>query len=165
MTSSKRSMGRLFLVACASALTLSACAVGPDYRAPAVATEAAFKEAADWTPITPMDALDRGQWWSAYHDPVLDDLERRVQVSNQTLAAQVAAYKQAQDALAVSQSTLVPAFSGAASGKKSGGDATGAQVGRMTAERWKAGYDQLKALGIVQTEFDPQSAYSLKFVE
>ncbi len=45
-----------------------------------------------------------------------------------------------------------------------GGDATGAQVGRMTPERWKAGYDQLKALGIVQNEFDPQGAYSLKFV-
>jgi NodT family efflux transporter outer membrane factor (OMF) lipoprotein len=133
MISSPRPLLRTLFIAGVSALSLSACAVGPDYRTPAVATETAFKEAADWTPITPMDALDRGQWWSAYHDPVLDDLERRVQVSNQTLAAQEAAYKQAKDALTVSQSTLLPAFSASASGKKSGGDAAGAAQNAYTA--------------------------------
>lgn len=39
----------------------------------------------------------------------------------------------------------------------------GSEVGVMTAERWQATYDQLKALGIVQTSFDPSAAYSLKF--
>lgn len=126
MTSSYRPSGQILAALGACALSLVGCAVGPDYRAPAVATEPAFKEAADWTPIAPMDALDRGQWWSTFHDPVLDDLERRVLVSNQTLAAQAAAYKQARDALTLAQTTILPAFTASATGKKSGGDATGA---------------------------------------
>jgi NitT/TauT family transport system substrate-binding protein len=44
------------------------------------------------------------------------------------------------------------------------GDGSGAHVGRMTAERWQAGYEQLKSLGIVKESFDPASAYSLKFL-
>ena len=45
-----------------------------------------------------------------------------------------------------------------------GSDASGAQTGRMTADRWNAANEQLKSLGIVQTSFDPSVAYSLKFV-
>jgi NitT/TauT family transport system substrate-binding protein len=46
-----------------------------------------------------------------------------------------------------------------------GSDPGGAQTGRMTAERWKAGYDQLKALGILHGSFDPANAYSLQFAQ
>ena len=45
----------------------------------------------------------------------------------------------------------------------SGGDGSGAQIGRMTAERWQASYEQLKALGILHSIIDPSTAYSLKF--
>lgn len=41
----------------------------------------------------------------------------------------------------------------------------GAQTGRMTAARWQAGYEQLKALGILSGPLDPATAYSLKFVQ
>ena len=30
------------------------------------------------------DALDKGAWWSIYHDPELDRLERRSNITNQT---------------------------------------------------------------------------------
>ena len=46
-----------------------------------------------------------------------------------------------------------------------GGDPTGAQVGRMTAERWQSGYEQLKSLGILHATFDPTTAYALKFAQ
>lgn len=46
-----------------------------------------------------------------------------------------------------------------------GGDASGAQIGRMTAARWQTTYEQLKALGIVSTPVDPTSAFSTKFVQ
>jgi len=46
-----------------------------------------------------------------------------------------------------------------------GGDSSGAQVGRMTAERWQAGYEQLQSLGILHQSFDPAIAYALKFVQ
>ena len=38
------------------------------------------------------------------------------------------------------------------------------QIGKMSAARWQATCDQLKALGIVQRSFDPVQAYSLKFI-
>ncbi len=46
-----------------------------------------------------------------------------------------------------------------------GGDATGAQTGRMTAARWTAGYEQLKSLGILEGPLDPATAYSLQFAK
>jgi NitT/TauT family transport system substrate-binding protein len=46
-----------------------------------------------------------------------------------------------------------------------GGDASGEQTGRMTAARWQASYEQLKALGILQGPLDPTTAYSLKFAQ
>lgn len=46
-----------------------------------------------------------------------------------------------------------------------GGDASGAQSGHMTAARWRASYEQLKSLGILQGPLDPTTAYSLKFAQ
>lgn len=47
----------------------------------------------------------------------------------------------------------------------SGGDATGALTGHMTAARWQTSYEQLKSLGILQGPVDPAAAYSLKFAQ
>ena len=76
------------------------------------------------SPSQPMDGLDRGQWWGVYGDPVLNDLERRVSVSNQTLAAQAAAYKQARDVLSQSEAAFFPTLSVSGTGKKSGSKTT-----------------------------------------
>jgi outer membrane protein TolC len=65
-------------------LVLAGCTVGPDYRRPAVDAPA-FKEAGDWKPAEPGDQLPRGKWWQAFGDPVLNDLEDRVDVSSNTL--------------------------------------------------------------------------------
>ena len=56
---------------------LSACVVGPNYHRPATPTPPAFKEAQGWTPAQPADAVDRGDWWTVFNDPVLNDLEQR----------------------------------------------------------------------------------------
>ncbi|MGB6689981.1 MAG: ABC transporter substrate-binding protein [Terracidiphilus sp.] len=45
-----------------------------------------------------------------------------------------------------------------------GGDTSGAQTGRMIAERWNTSYAQLKALGILNGPVDPAESYSLKFI-
>ena len=73
---------------------LSACAVGPDYHRPAAPTEAAFKESAGWKPSTPRAAGSAAAWWSIYNDPLLDQYERQIDISNQTLKASEAAYRQ-----------------------------------------------------------------------
>ena len=46
-----------------------------------------------------------------------------------------------------------------------GSDPGGSQIGRMTAARWQAGYEQLKSLGILQGPVDLTSAYSLQFAQ
>jgi NitT/TauT family transport system substrate-binding protein len=46
-----------------------------------------------------------------------------------------------------------------------GGDASGAQTGRMTTARWTAEYEQLKSLNILEGPLDPATAYSLQFAQ
>jgi NodT family efflux transporter outer membrane factor (OMF) lipoprotein len=99
---------------------LSACAVGPDYHRPTVSTPPAFKEAEGWTPARPADAIDKGAWWSVFNDPVLDDLERKVEISNQNLAAAEAAYRQARGLVAQDRAELFPTVSLTGSATDSG---------------------------------------------
>ena len=54
----------------------------------------------------PSDAFDRGTWWAVYRDPTLDGLERRVDVSNQTLKEAEAGYRQAVAIVKEAQSGL-----------------------------------------------------------
>lgn len=45
-----------------------------------------------------------------------------------------------------------------------GADTSGADIGRMTAERWATINDQLTSLGIIKNHVDPTTAYTLKFL-
>jgi NodT family efflux transporter outer membrane factor (OMF) lipoprotein len=90
-------------------MALSACEVGPNYKRPATPTPSAYKESSDWTPANPSDAADRRDWWTVFNDPTLNDLEQRVSVSNQTLAAAEAAYRQARALAAEQRAALFPA--------------------------------------------------------
>ena len=76
-------------------LLASGCTVGPDYRRPAVAVPAAYKEGG-WQRAIPADGMDRGAWWTVFHDPVLDRLESQIDISNQNLKAAEATYRQAE---------------------------------------------------------------------
>jgi NodT family efflux transporter outer membrane factor (OMF) lipoprotein len=83
------------LALCGVTLLLSGCLVGPKYKAPAVPTPPAFKEAspdafketADWHIANPADAIPRGTWWTLFSDPGLNALEPQVEKANQTLQA------------------------------------------------------------------------------
>lgn len=92
-----------------AALLLAGCAIGPEYRQPEVATPAAFKEAEGWVAARPADAIERERWWSAFGDPLLDQLAARVAVSNQNVAAAVAAYAQARALVGERRAVLLPA--------------------------------------------------------
>ena len=61
-------------------LLCSACMVGPDYQKPDAPIPVTYKELQGWTIAQPQDAVDRGDWWSIYHDPLLDALEQQVDV-------------------------------------------------------------------------------------
>jgi NitT/TauT family transport system substrate-binding protein len=45
-----------------------------------------------------------------------------------------------------------------------GDDTSGANIGRMTPERWATINEQLTSLGIIRNRIDPTTAYSLKFL-
>jgi NodT family efflux transporter outer membrane factor (OMF) lipoprotein len=89
-------------------LALSACMVGPDYRKPDPILSSEYKELQGWTIAQPQDAADRGAWWSVYHDPVLDALERQVEVSNQTVKQFEAQYRNAVALVQGAQANLFP---------------------------------------------------------
>jgi NodT family efflux transporter outer membrane factor (OMF) lipoprotein len=78
-----------------AAASLSACTVGPDYVRPTAPVSAQFKEAKGWKITRPSDTLDRGDWWSLYKDSRLSSLMSQVDISNETVKANVAAYDQA----------------------------------------------------------------------
>ena len=97
------------------AATLGGCVVGPNYAKPPAPISATFKEAEGWKPSQPADGIDRGAWWSIFKDPVLDQLERKVVISNQNVAAAEAAYRQARALVAQSRAQYFPVISGDAS--------------------------------------------------
>jgi NodT family efflux transporter outer membrane factor (OMF) lipoprotein len=90
---------------------LAGCAVGPDYIPEAAPTPKNFKELKGWKVATPSDHLPRGEWWSFYRDPKLNFLIKQVEISNQNVAAQAAAYEQARALIREAQAALFPTLS------------------------------------------------------
>ncbi len=79
-------LSRLLIASAAVLAIAGGCAVGPSYKQPqATTTPAAFKETSGWLTSAPGDAVTRGTWWEAFHDPTLNALEVQVASSNQTL--------------------------------------------------------------------------------
>jgi len=91
-----------------AAILLSGCSMAPHYSRPAQPIPASFKEEPGWRVAQPSDDIAKGQWWKLFNDPVLDDLEARVLVSNQNLAAAEAAYRQARATVSEQRAALLP---------------------------------------------------------
>lgn len=87
---------------------LTGCSMAPDYRPPATPVPRDFKELEGWTAATPMDQAPRGQWWKAFGDPVLNDLEARAEQASPTLAAALARYDQAKASAGIERAELFP---------------------------------------------------------
>lgn len=94
-------------------LTTGACTVGPDYHPQAAPTSTNFKELKGWKVATPSDRLPRGEWWALYRDPKLNFLIKQVEISNQNVLAEAAAYEQARAVIRQAQSSLYPTLTGA----------------------------------------------------
>jgi NodT family efflux transporter outer membrane factor (OMF) lipoprotein len=95
--------------AIALALPLIGCAaVGPDYLRPAAIVPAQYKEIKGWKLATPRDDFAKGEWWRLFRDPELNALEAQVAVSNQTLKADEANYREALAMIAEARAGLYP---------------------------------------------------------
>lgn len=90
-------------------LPVAGCLVGPDYHRPPPASPPAarYKELANWFPAAPADAGPKGDWWTDFHDPLLDQLEPKVRIANQTVRAD---YQNYQEALALVQEANAALF-------------------------------------------------------
>lgn len=88
-------------------VSLSACAAGPDYVAPAIkpAAQAAFVTPA---PNTNPGADPAATWWRIYDDPVLDDLVAKALVANTDLRAALANLKAAEAILSEARNARLP---------------------------------------------------------
>jgi NodT family efflux transporter outer membrane factor (OMF) lipoprotein len=104
------SFGRVSSPVVASlALALGGCSpVGMDYFRPAAIVPAHYKEFKGWKLATPRDDLAKGDWWRIYGDPELDRLEVQVAISNQTLQADEANYREALALIAEARAGLLP---------------------------------------------------------
>jgi len=139
----------LTLAAAAStlALALAGCAVGPDYKRPAVTVPASYKEAADgWKVAQPADQADRGAWWTIYDDPQLNALEDKLNQSNQTVAQFAAAYRQARALVSEARAAYFPVISASAGATRQGasshvGSGSSSSTLRSTTNSFNVGLD------------------------
>jgi NodT family efflux transporter outer membrane factor (OMF) lipoprotein len=106
--------------------------VGPSYKKPAAIVPASYKEAPGWTRAVPADGELKGEWWSIYRDPVLNRLEPLVSISNQTLAADYAAYRQSLAIVAEVRGGLFPSVGLTASASRSFGQGAGTKGRRSS---------------------------------
>jgi len=97
------------------------CAVGPNYHRPAAPTPERFKEADGWKPAEPREAASGSAWWSVYDDATLDELEKQIDVSNQTLKAAEANWRLAVALVSQTRAGLLPTVGVSASATRSGG--------------------------------------------
>ena len=128
-------------------LFTTGCAVGPAYQRPDTPNVLAYKEAGDWVTAAPADALERGPWWQLFNDPILNDLAARVEVSNQNVAAAVAAYAQARAVLAEQRAGLFPSVTLGGGASRSGSGGGAANATNNTASGSRSGSNYQTSLG------------------
>ncbi len=118
MTKLGRSAGARFARWLSVAIGLgmaAACAVGPNYHRPKIDAAPDYKEAEYWKPSEPNDALNRGPWWEIYNDEALNQLEVRVDISNENVKAAAAAFDQARALVAQARAGFWPTVSASVS--------------------------------------------------
>jgi NodT family efflux transporter outer membrane factor (OMF) lipoprotein len=99
---------------------LGGCSLAPAYHTPESAPAAsAYKESGEWKTAQPVDAQNRGAWWTIFQDPQLDALESKVAGANQNLKAAFARLQQARAATRIARAGLFPTVTAGASATRS----------------------------------------------
>lgn len=124
-----RGAPKLAAAVAAGSLFLSGCTVGPNYKRPTAPVPPAYQENGGttatvpppdgaWRQAQPADDAVRGRWWELYGDSVLNSLEDKVAVSNQTLKAASEQYLSARAQVQVSRANYYPGLSVAPSSSR-----------------------------------------------
>lgn len=118
---------KLRILAAITLTALSGCNLAPHYRVPSSApAPAAFKGAPGWAVAQPADAVAKGEWWHLFGDARLDELEAKVVITNQNVAAARAAYDQARALVRQDRAALFPTVSAGGGITRSGSFAANA---------------------------------------
>lgn len=115
-------------------IVLAGCTVGPNYQRPPIASPTTWRvDPADayWHPAAPSHASLAPDWWKAFDDPQLDDLETRALTGNETVQMVAARYDAARAVLASSASAELPSV----------GLAAGASRYRISSDRPLTNYN------------------------
>jgi NodT family efflux transporter outer membrane factor (OMF) lipoprotein len=133
---------RLVAFAAVAAAPLAACAVGPDFKAPAAPHDAAFVPEGALAPATasapvPDGEAQRfvlgldipGQWWTVFQSAELDALIERALARSPTLQAAQAALRQANETALAERGSYYPSVSGNVTSERQ--KASGAALGAI----------------------------------
>lgn len=102
---------------CLLLITIVGCKVGPTYKTPSAVLAPTmpntFKEAPPpgfmgWKVGEPADAKLKGDWWTDFNDPQLNELEPQVSTANQTLASAEANFRAARTQIQYQKSFQAP---------------------------------------------------------
>src|ERR1700723_2813562 len=114
-------IGRLagFALAAGAGLALVGCQGGPRYARPSAPTAPEFKEPLPenfksedgWKPAQPSDAQLKGDWWTLFNDPQLNNLETQIEPANQTLKQAEANFRAARAAVHFNRASEAPTIS------------------------------------------------------
>jgi outer membrane protein, multidrug efflux system len=117
-----KSMNKLRLLPLAAALLLAGCATALPELPASPQAPAQFKQGAQpWTVAAPAEAQDRGTWWKAFADPVLEDLVTRAGTGNTSIQEAAARLAQARALVRNAQADRMPQIGvGAGAGRQAG---------------------------------------------
>ncbi len=147
-----RRRGAAAVAALAAAAALAGCAaVGTDFMRAAAVVSPQYKEVAGWKVATPRAGEPKGDWWSVFRDPELSRLEAAVAISNQTIKADEANYREALALINEARANLFPTVNGSGSATRSSTAGT-----NLTAEA--SGTWTLDVWGEVRREIEAQTA-------
>ncbi|MBB3261714.1 NodT family efflux transporter outer membrane factor (OMF) lipoprotein [Paraburkholderia bannensis] len=97
------------------ACALTACSTMPHYTVPEAVVPDRYaapgspaKAATGWAVAMPFDTQPRGDWWTVFKDPELNQLEDRLSVSNQSVKKAVAQLQQARALIDYQHSGFLP---------------------------------------------------------
>jgi NodT family efflux transporter outer membrane factor (OMF) lipoprotein len=147
MTECKEKVRYRISFSCGAALVLSACAAGPDYRAPqpaALGVPATYSQGK----AAGISEADLAQWWTRLNDPALSGLIDTAIANNLDIAQAQARLRQARESLVQSNAAFLPQRSGSATGGRNysnqdaGGrlDANGNPIGGG-GSNWSSSYN------------------------
>src|SRR5262249_13884166 len=91
----------------------------PNYHRPEVPAAPAWKEQAPWRAASPKDSLPKGQWWTIFGDPELNQYEDQAIAANQAIEVARNQLQQARASARITQSGLFPQLTAGASAQRS----------------------------------------------